>query len=539
MKRKNSQKNKYNIMKSYSKNIRKKIFNPYYREYSVYEIELIKIIQKFYRIHFKKNIYKIILIQKFIRGWFTRKLLSEINEINNKLNRFFFIIKITIFYHHIHFNYTNARMKNYNGKLVFYFFKLQRYIKHFLLKKKIKKFLRSKSLNNLYIIYQVPKKIIKNNLRKKFNFFVRKICPLSKILMLQRNIKYFLKYKCRRQINKSNLNKLFYFEKIIKKYKLEKKVKSHLNKHTNNLLYKIANIKNNYITKKIISYHHLKIIQQNYKKHYNYLIYNYKIQKVKKISKVFLNKHQFISRIFKIEEIPKIILIQQKVKYFLYKINSNVNIIQKQYNLKCIFTKKIYFLNKNFKKEKIVEIIINLNNIIIKQIREYIFLLFFGRKIKSVTSFKNKSIFKLNNNNNNNNNSKKFLIKKHLTMKVIKNIYNDKQRLPVKKSATRKSQNTNININEPKIAYSTSMKKKKVTFSEKQFEDLNNFTLNEIKNKSRSKSNANILADKIKIAHRSVKLSEIPNLSINKIYRQKTRSKSLMKNQIYNFNIKI
>ena len=371
-------------------------------------------------------------------------------------------------------------------------------------------------------------------MRKKFNFFVRKICPLSKILMLQRNIKYFLKYKCRRQINKSNLNKLFYFEKIIKKYKIEKKVKSHLNKNNNNLLYKIANIKNNYITKKIISYHHLKIIQQNYKKHYNYLIYNYKIQKVKKISKVFLNKHQFISRIFKIEEIPKIILIQQKVKYFLYKINSNVNIIQKQFILKCIFTKKNYILNKNFKKEKICDIIINLNNIIIKKIREYIFMLFFGRKIKNVSSFKAKSIFKLNNNS-----SKKFLIKKHLTMKVIKNIYNDKQRLPVKKSATRKSQNTNININEQKIAYSTSMKKKKVTFSEKQFEDLNNFTLNEIKNKSRSKSNANILADKIKIAHRSVKLSEIPNLSINKIYRQKTRSKSLMKNQIYNFNIKI
>ena len=201
-----------------------------FRRFDQYEINQIKTIQRIWRKYFYLIVNnKIIFIQKIIKGWFVRRLINNIVKEIEKLDKFCIIIKITVLYHAIHFNYYKARRNEYNNnhRLTRLFLKLQRRIKKFLIAQKIKYILRTNDLSNLYIFIQKILLIDKKNLSNN-QIFIRKIKPISKIIMLQKNIRYFLLYKARKLINKSSYNKNYYFKKVIKAHIIQRKPHSHL-----------------------------------------------------------------------------------------------------------------------------------------------------------------------------------------------------------------------------------------------------------------------------------------------------------------------
>jgi hypothetical protein len=103
------------------KHIRKSVSVNYdsrfkFRRFDQYEINQIKIIQRLWRKYFYLIVNnKIIFIQKIIKGWFVRRLINNIIKEIEKLDKFCIIIKITVLYHAIHFNYYKARRSDYNN----------------------------------------------------------------------------------------------------------------------------------------------------------------------------------------------------------------------------------------------------------------------------------------------------------------------------------------------------------------------------------------------------------------------------------------
>ena len=402
-----------------------------FRRFDQYEINQIKIIQRLWRKYFYLIVNnKIIFIQKIIKGWFVRRLINNIIKEIEKLDKFCIIIKITVLYHAIHFNYYKARRSDYNNnhRLTKLFLKLQRRIKKFLIIKKIKYILRTNDLSNLYVFIQKILVIDKKNLNNN-QIYIRKIKPISKIIMLQKNIRYFLLYKARKLINKSSFNKNYYFKKIIKAHLIQKKVHSHLYPEHEGFNCKVKN-NISFFTKSIIVLKPLLFLQNNYKKRYNYLIEEEIITKKLKILKISLNEHAYFTRIVKKNEYPKIKLLQNEIKYFIYRINSNINLISKVYVKKCSFTKCYGIGKKMLKSHFYLKFITNYSNIIINQTRKFIM-----AKLKKLAPKPKKT---------------KTRIEKNTKDKIL--------------FALKENPNTFILKNEDTM---NSMKKKKVTFKEK------------------------------------------------------------------------
>ena len=148
--------------------------------------------------------------------------------------------------------------------------------------------------------------------------------------MLQKNIRYFLLYKARKLINKSSYNKNYYFKKVIKAHIIQRKPHSHLYPDRQGLNCKVQN-KMCFFTKSIIVLKPLLFLQKNYKQRYNYLIEEEIITKKLKILKISLNEHAYFTRTVKKNEYPKIKLLQSEIKYFIYRLNSNINLVPKVY----------------------------------------------------------------------------------------------------------------------------------------------------------------------------------------------------------------
>ncbi len=409
-----------------------------FRRFDQYEINQIKIIQKIWRKYFYLIVNnKIIFIQKIIKGWFVRRLINNILKEIEKLDKFCIIIKITVLYHHIHFNYYKARRNEYNNnhRLTKLFLKLQRRIKKFLIVQKIKYILKTNDLSNLYIIIQKILLINKKNLNNN-QIYIRKIKPISKIIMLQKNIRYFLLYKARKLINKSSFNKNYYFKKIIKAYLIQRKPHSHLYPVHQGLNYKVQN-KMCFFTKSIIVLKPLLFIQKNYKQRYNYLIESEKITKKLKILKISLNEHAYFTRIVKKNEYPKLKLLQNEIRYFIYRLNSNINLVSKVYLNKCSYT-KCYGIGKNkIKSQFYKQLILDYYKIILIHIRKLVM-----NKLKKLSPRYKKN---------------KTRIEKNTKEKIL--------------FALKENPNSFILKNEEPLI---SMKKKKVTFMEKK--NQNNIT---------------------------------------------------------------
>ena len=344
-----------------------------FRRFDQYEINQIKTIQRIWRKYFYLIVNnKIIFIQKIIKGWFVRRLINNIVKEIEKLDKFCIIIKITVLYHAIHFNYYKARRNEYNNNHRFtrLFLKLQRRIKKFLIAQKIKYILRTNDLSNLYIFIQKILLIDKKNLSNN-QIFIRKIKPISKIIMLQKNIRYFLLYKARKLINKSSYNKNYYFKKVIKAHIIQRKPHSHLYPERQGLNCKVQN-QMCFFTKSIIVLKPLLFLQKNYKQRYNYLIEEEIITKKLKILKISLNEHAYFTRTVKKNEYPKIKLLQSEIKYFIYRLNSNINLVPKVYINKCSFTKCYGIGKKKLKSQFFKQFILDYHNIIIIHIRKFV-----------------------------------------------------------------------------------------------------------------------------------------------------------------------
>ena len=378
--------NKYNYKKSLTTNIIRFKF----RRFAQYEIDNIKIIQRCWRRHyFLVVLNKILYIQKIIKGWYVRKLINSITSEIKKLEKFCTIIKITVLYHAIHFNYHKAKRNEYNKNHRFtnLFLKLQRNIKRFLIAQRIKKILKTNDLSNLYIFIQKILLINKNNLNKN-QVFIKKIKPISKILTLQKNIRYFLIHKPRKLINKSSFNKNYFFNKIIKAHLIKRKVHSHFYKEKEGLNLIVQN-ELCFFTKSIIVLKPLLFIQKTYKQRFKYLKENDIINKKLIILKQGLNKHSYFTRLSKKNYYPKLKLLQQEIRYFIYRINSNINLIPKVFLDKCSFTKSISIGKQKIKEHFYKKFMLKYNKTLITHIRKYILnhfrKLFFKNKIRNKT----------------------------------------------------------------------------------------------------------------------------------------------------------
>lgn len=333
-------------------------------KYSSYEIGLFIYLQQFWKKYFKFIILKkIIILQKNVKGWFTRKVLLEIRVINNKVEKFIRLIKCFVLLN-------SFRIKKKKKKIIKFekpilakkFLNLQKYIRHFLLYQKIMFIISKNDLNGLYLI---PDKLLK--ISKKNNnvnpFFIKKNRPISKILILQKNIRYFyFTNRPKPRINKIFMIHNYYFTKIIKQYKLGKTNRP----HSIEGLIPIKKPKNqSNFTKKIINLLPLLYIQKKYKKRYKYLVIKKFYKKSKKIDKSSRYDCSF-TKIFKIDKMKYFLLVQYHIKYFLYRINSAPNIITKQYLNRMVFTKEtiVKSINKGLNKNK--QIIIFLLNKIFK-----------------------------------------------------------------------------------------------------------------------------------------------------------------------------
>jgi hypothetical protein len=179
-------------------------------------------------------------------------------------------------------------------------------------------------------------------------FVIKKIYPVTKIKLLQKNIRCFLRaIKQKPQINKIAFYDNYLFTKEIKRFRIKRKIFTKIRPHNNKLgIYNIDKHNINkliFISKTIHRITPLIFIQRYIKniflpKHKLELLYN----NTKLISKHNKHPNSMITKIITTNKLKKIILIQQTVKYFLYRIFTKHNAIYKQYILPMTFTKEIY-----------------------------------------------------------------------------------------------------------------------------------------------------------------------------------------------------
>ena len=325
------------------------------KKYTHYEIELIIFLQSQWKLYFYFSILpKLILLQKNIKGWFTRKVLNEISVLNNKLRKMIMRIQLVIFLHS--FRCKGIKLKKRlpikrPKPLTKKFLKLQRKIHRFLLLKTIKRILTSNDLSGLYI------KSVEYNKRPLQCFYhsiflLKKIRPISKILILQKNIRYFyFSHKPKPSINKALFTSNYLFTKCIKQYKLARKYKSHneSNEKNEGLIPIKKPKKSCYFTKKIIYMIPLIYIQKFYKERYQ----------IRKRIKVDLNAHQiikasfhecFIDKVHKYDKMNELLIVQNAIKYFLFRLHQRPNTINKVYLNRMVLTKLTIIKKTSTKK---------------------------------------------------------------------------------------------------------------------------------------------------------------------------------------------
>lgn len=349
---------------------------PKKNKYSSYEIGLFAYLQQFWKKYFKFIILKkIIILQKNVKGWFTRKVLLEIRMINDKISKFLLLLKCFALLNSFHIRKKKKKMIKF-GKpiLARKFLNLQKYIRHFLLYRKIMSVISRNDLNGLYLI---PDKFLKTC--KKHNnvntFLLKKHRPISKILTLQKNIRYFyFTNRPKPRINKIFMLHNFYFTKIIKQYKLEKTNRPH---STEGLIPIKKPKKQSTFIKKIINLLPLLYIQKKYKQRYKYLVIQKFYKKSKRIDKSSRHDCSF-TKIFKVDKMKYFLFVQYHIKYFLYRINSAPNIITKQYLNRMVLTKEIIIKTVNKRLTKNKQIIIYLLDKVFKTH----FILWLIKKIK-------------------------------------------------------------------------------------------------------------------------------------------------------------
>lgn len=321
------------------------------KKYTKYEIDLIIFLQTQWKLYYYFTILpKLILLQKTIKGWFTRKVLKEISVLNNKIKKMIMRIQLVIFFHC--FRCKGIKIKNKipikrPKPLTKKFLKLQRHIHRFLLLKNIKRILSHNDLSGLSI------KSVQYNKRplKCFYhsiFLLKKIRPISKILIIQKNIRYFyFSHKPKPSINKSLFLTNFFFTKCIKQYKLEKKVKTHIEQddYQEGLIPIKKQKQSCYFTKKIIYMIPLIYIQKYYKERYQII----------KRRKVYSNAHKiikasfhecFIDKVYKYNKMNELLIVQNTIKYFLFRLNQRPNTINKVYLNRMLLTKE-HLIKKN------------------------------------------------------------------------------------------------------------------------------------------------------------------------------------------------
>ena len=346
-------------MKSFTKHrtlVRKKVYQPNrHKQYTHYEIELILFLQTQWKLYYYFSILpKLILLQKNIKGWFTRKLLKEISSLNYKIRIMIMRIQLVIFLHS--FRCKGIKLKKRlpikrPKPLTKKFLKLQRKIHRFLLLKTIKRILSHNDLSGLSI------KSVEYNKRplKCFYhsiFLLKKIRPISKILRLQKNIRYFyFSHKPKPSINKALFISNYLFTKCIKQYKLAKKHKTHneSNEQNEGLIPIKKPKKSCYFTKKIIYMIPLINIQRFYKERYQ----------IRKRAKIDSNAHQiikasfhecFIDKVHKYDKMNGLLIVQNAIKYFLFRLNQRPNSINKVYLNRMVLTKETIIKKTNTKK---------------------------------------------------------------------------------------------------------------------------------------------------------------------------------------------
>ena len=318
------------------------------------KLKKILILQRYWKKFYKNKIEKsIIKIQSYFRGYSLRKIFDEVFILNKKLECFFFIIKVTMFRHAINFDYlANKRINYYSDhKNTKFFLLLQRRIRYFLFMKKVKVLDKIGVFNNIYIKTKEYRTKIKSKMTSD-KYLAKPIIkyhrPLSKIIMIQRN--YLI----------------------------------HQNKNLKN---KVIITKKDFYTKVNYDYKPLLLIQQKYKKRFNYLKENYKLKKHSKLLKKVNNKHHYIYHSYVVDAMYEVLLIQKNIKYFLFRRHSMVNLLKKAKIKKCEI-KKQYEARGNVKKYFYEEFIRRLLIIIRKFFLSiYLKILRKNAKVKKMSSF--------------------------------------------------------------------------------------------------------------------------------------------------------
>ena len=354
------------------------------------KLKKILILQRYWKKFYKNKIEKsIIKIQSYFRGYSLRKIFDEVFILNKKLECFFFIIKVTMFRHAINFDYlANKRINYYSDhKNTKFFLLLQRRVRYFLFMKKVKVLDKIGVFNNIYIKTKEYRTKIKSKMTSD-KYLAKPIIkyhrPLSKIIMIQRN--YLIHDKVLKKISKLKINKI-YLNKSPLMTKEERYLKDELIEQNKNLKNKVIITKKDFYTKVNYDYKPLLLIQQKYKKRFNYLKENYKLKKHSKLLKKVNNKHHYIYHSYVVDAMYEVLLIQKNIKYFLFRRHSMVNLLKKAKIKKCEI-KKQYEARGNVKKYFYEEFIRRLLIIIRKFFLSiYLKILRKNAKVKKMSSF--------------------------------------------------------------------------------------------------------------------------------------------------------
>ena len=328
-----------------------------------YKIPLIIEIQRIWKKRFERITKKAEKIQAKFKQYIYRKYYLISRELKLKIDKFIFIIQKVLF-----FNFSKIKILKLNKDYCFItktkgrfdeIKLIQNYIRNYLITKNCKRvynkqkcvFIRPIQDLQLNKIKQIQFGMIKSlqiirGRKKKLNSFtaLKKTIPLSKIITIQRFIKGIYKKKIKPNISKQGYDRNYYFTKIINIENEEHKkevMKSKMKYNTRVIPFREISLKflitskRCFITKTHKKTEKIILIQKHIKKFLNNIGKEYEYIDIPK-------NHEYITKYDMVMfEQKKLIYLQRKIKFFLYRKKVRKNAFNKVLIEPQILTKSI------------------------------------------------------------------------------------------------------------------------------------------------------------------------------------------------------
>ena len=328
-----------------------------------YKIPLIIEIQRIWKKRFERITKKAEKIQAKFKQYIYRKYYLISRELKLKIDKFIFIIQKVLF-----FNFSKIKILKLNKDYCFItktkgrfdeIKLIQNYIRNYLITKNCKRvynkqkcvFIRPIQDLQLNKIKQIQFGMIKSlqiirGRKKKLNSFtaLKKTIPLSKIITIQRFIKGIYKKKIKPNISKQGYDRNYYFTKIINIENEEHKkevMKSKMKYNTRVIPFREISLKflitskRCFITKTHKKTEKIILIQKHIKKFLNNIGKEYEYIDIPK-------NHEYITKYDMVMfEQRKLIYLQRKIKFFLYRKKVRKNAFNKVLIEPQILTKSI------------------------------------------------------------------------------------------------------------------------------------------------------------------------------------------------------